>query len=276
VQRGTRLLIGGGVPVASRRAIRPQSGTGIPAPRNDCMDSADPQAIALAPALIVEDDPAGQQRLRRLLLAHGLAPAGIEAADSIAAAQHACGATAFNLALVDIGLPDGSGLRLIEWMRVYAPLLTPIVVSAFGTEELIVSALRCGAHGYLLKERDDEELLASLRTIGQGGAPIDPIVARHILHLVGAPSATRVYAPATSAANEPEPEPEPALAHELTPRELEILGWVARGLISREIAQRLSRSPQTIECHIKNIFRKMSVTTRIEAVNKARERGLLH
>ena len=61
----------------------------------------------------------------------------------------------------------------------------------------------------------------------------------------------------------------------MTSRELEILAWVAQGLISREIAQRLDRSPQTIECHIKNIFRKMSVSTRTEAVNQARRRGLL-
>lgn len=227
------------------------------------------------PALIVEDDPAVQQRLRALLIGQGLAAEAVHLRHTVAGARAACAEVTFNLALIDIGLPDGSGLQLIEWMRVHQPQLTPIVISAFGTEELIVAALRCGAHGYLLKERDDDELRASLRTIAQGGAPIDPFVARHILHLVGADAVRDRPAappPPARAANEPTDD----LAEQLTPRELEILNWVARGLISREIAQRLARSPQTVECHIKNIFRKMCVSTRTEAVSKARQRGLLH
>lgn len=253
--------------------LQPQSGATCPSGTEAL--AIDTEAVLLTPALIVEDDPAVQQRLRRILLGHGLDPAMLQLRDSIAGAQEACAAQAFRLALIDIGLPDGSGLRLIDWMRQHQPQLTPIVVSAFGTEELIVEALRCGAHGYLLKERDDEELRASLRTIEQGGAPIDPFVARHILHVMGAGSSpTQLIgtASASPAANEPLGDAQ----DELTARELEILNWVARGLISREIAQRLARSPQTIECHIKNIFRKMSVTTRTEAVSKARQRGLLH
>ncbi|MCI1710911.1 MAG: response regulator transcription factor [Chiayiivirga sp.] len=216
-----------------------------------------------------------QRRLRNILVGHGLAPAMVQVCDSIAAAQQACAAQSFRLALIDIGLPDGSGLRLVEWMRARQPQLSPIVVSAFGTEQSIVEALRCGAHGYLLKERDDEELRASLRTIAQGGAPIDPFVARHILHLVGA-GATHPPAVAADLGTPNAAEPLSELEEDLTARELEILNWVARGLISREIAQRLARSPQTVECHIKNIFRKMSVSTRTEAVDKARQRGLLH
>jgi DNA-binding NarL/FixJ family response regulator len=226
------------------------------------VSDADP--IPLSPALVVEDDPAVQRRLRRLLVEQGLAPDAIDVAGSVAAAECACGARSYGFALVDIGLPDGSGLGLVEWMRREHPRITPIVVSAFGTEALIVAALRGGAAGYLLKERDDAELLASLRTIERGGAPIDPFVARHILHLVGTPAGA-----ASPAAGAGDGEP-------LTARELEILGWVAQGLISREIAQRLDRSPQTIECHIKNIFRKMCVSTRTEAVHRARQRGLLH
>lgn len=232
------------------------------------------QSLVLTPTLVVEDDPAVQRRLQRLLITHGLAAETAYIAGSVAEAEQACGNTRFRFALVDIGLPDGSGLRLIEWMSAHHPDITAIVVSAFGTEELIVEALRCGALGYLLKERDDEELLASLRTIERGGAPIDPFVARHILHLVGA-GATRPSALSSErvavVANDPGTNSEETL----TPREVEILSLVARGLISREIAQHLTRSPQTIECHIKNIFRKMAVNTRTEAVHQARIRGLL-
>jgi DNA-binding CsgD family transcriptional regulator len=100
--------------------------------------------------------------------------------------------------------------------------------------------------------------------------PIDPLVARHILKLVDAGVLRAVPAQAANEADVDGAEPAG-----LTPRELEILGWVARGLISREIANRLERSPQTVECHIKNIFRKIGASTRTEAVSKARERGLL-
>jgi DNA-binding NarL/FixJ family response regulator len=224
---------------------------------------SDADPIPLSPALVVEDDPAVQRRLRQVLIQHGLAPEAIDVAGSVAEAERACADTPFAFALVDIGLPDGSGVGLVEWMRREHPRITPIVVSAFGTEALIVAALRGGAAGYLLKEREDVELLALLRTIERGGAPIDPFVAKHILHLLGRPPAP----PSRPADDDGEP---------LTARELEILGWVAQGLISREIAQRLDRSPQTIECHIKNIFRKMCVSTRTEAVHRARQRGLLH
>lgn len=224
----------------------------------------------LSPALIVDDAAATRARLHALLLAQGVDSGRIELVADISSARAACARGRFAFALVDIGLPDGSGLELIEWLGQSRPEVVSIVVSSFGTEELVVGALRRGAHGYLLKERDDAELAAALRSVESGGMPIDPLVARHILKLVDAGVLRAVPAQAANEADVDGAEPAG-----LTPRELEILGWVARGLISREIANRLERSPQTVECHIKNIFRKIGASTRTEAVSKARERGLL-
>lgn len=213
--------------------------------------------IALEPVLIVDDDPSVRLRLRRLLARLGVEAGSVDQAGGVAEAEAACGDRVPKLALVDIGLPDGDGLDLVAWMRAAHPSITPIVMSSFGSEELILAAVQCGALGYLLKERDDEELFVSLRSIARGGAPIDPFVARHILRRLGPP-------PRTAGG-----------AGVLTGRETEILAWVAQGLISRDIARRLDRSPQTIESHIKSIFRKLGVSTRTEAVGRARERGLL-
>jgi DNA-binding NarL/FixJ family response regulator len=227
--------------------------------------SATPAADALGPILLVDDDPAVRDRMLGLLRRLGVAADDVHAATDLASARAACATRHWRLAIVDVGLPDGCGLELVEWLIAQQPDVTPIVMSSFGSEEIIVAAVRSGALGYLLKERDDEEIVAALGTIARGGAPIDPFVARHILRLMRA-----------QATSETDATVEPPDEDALTARELEILGWVAQGLISRDIARRLQRSPQTVECHIKNIFRKMSVSTRTEAVSKARLRGLLH
>jgi DNA-binding NarL/FixJ family response regulator len=217
--------------------------------------------LKLSPALIVEDDPRTAQRLAHILSTLGIAESEMQFAPSVADAQRISSLQQFNLALVDVGLPDGSGVDLIALLRASQPQLIAVVVSAWGTEALIVAALRAGAVGYVLKERDDAEVSAALQSIEHGGAPIDPFVAKHILRLLVPPSAG-----ATEFA---------ALAEPLTAREHEILGLVAQGFISREIAEKLTRSKLTVECHIKNIYRKMQVTSRTEAVFRARSLGLL-
>lgn len=227
-----------------------------------------PTATALAPALIVDDDAAVRERLQRVLGEAGIAANDVRTAASVGEAQALLEAHGFALALVDVGLPDGSGLDLVGWMQRHRPAVTAVVVSTFGTKEMIVAALHAGATGYLLKEREDAELLAALRTVQRGGAPIDPFVATHILRLVAAPEAKRAHA-ATAALEAA------VLAEPLTAREREILTLVAQGLITREIAARIARSKQTVECHIKNIFRKMRVTTRAEAIHQAHSLGLL-
>jgi DNA-binding NarL/FixJ family response regulator len=143
-----------------------------------------------------------------------------------------------------------------------------VVISAWRTEEVIFAALRAGAIGYLLKERDDLELSIALRSIEQGGAPIDPAIARRILGWLAAQQPTL---PSVLTADAPVPLPVA-----LTPRERKILELVAQGLSNRDMAESLSISRLTVECHTKNIYRKLAVTSRTEAVYQGRRHGLLH
>ena len=213
-----------------------------------------------APVLVVEDEPLLQQRLRGVLLQLGYAPDALVFAASLAEARACLAAQPVALALVDLALPDGSGMTLIGEMRADDPGLGILVVSAWSSEEAILGALRAGATGYVLKERDDIEVSLSIRSVLRGGAPIDPFIARRILELL---PASALAAPAE------------ASAEALSKREAEILQLVADGLSNREIAEQLFLSRYTVESHVKRIYRKLAVSSRTMAVQKARSQGVL-
>lgn len=234
------------------------------------IDDAEP--VSLSPALVVEDDPAMQERLRYVLSTLGCDDQLIAVADTVAGAKLLLEENRYGLVLVDIGLPDGSGVELISWMQTRRPGIPAVVISAWRTEEIIFAALRAGAIGYLLKERDDLELSIALRSIEQGGASIDPSIARRIIAWLAA-----TQGPARVIAALPDdgavPASPPATA--LTPRERKILELVAQGLSNRDMAETLSISRLTVECHTKNIYRKLAVNSRTEAVYEGRRHGLL-
>ena len=224
------------------------------------------EPVSLSPTLIVEDEPAMQERLRHVLSTLGCDESRISVTDSVAGARQLLGEQGYGLVLVDIGLPDGSGVELIGWLQTHHPGVPAVVISAWRTEEIIFAALRAGAIGYLLKERDDIELGIALRSIEQGGAPIDPSIARHILAWL----ATHQPPPAEAAVQASTEAPAA-----LTRREREILELVSQGLSNRDMAESLSISRLTVECHTKNIYRKLAVSSRTEAVFEGRRHGLL-
>lgn len=218
------------------------------------------------PILIVDDEPAMRLRLKRVLVTLGHAETSLHTAGSIAQGKAlASGNCAFALALIDLGLPDGNGVELVRRLRARNETLPILVVSAWSTEEMILGALRAGASGYILKERENDELAASIRNVLKGGAPIDPFIARRILGLIGKPVATSLA----------EPETDIALRHSLSERELVILGYVADGLSDQEIATALSVSRWTIDTHIRHIYGKLAVNSRTQALKAARSHGLL-
>lgn len=230
----------------------------------------DPLPVALGPTLIVEDDPAMRERLRRVLGEIGVDDRQVALAEGVGAARELLATQSFGLALVDIGLPDGSGVDLIAWLQRHHPGVAAVVISAWRTDETIFAALRAGAIGYLLKERDDAELGLALRSIERGGASIDPSIARRILSWV-------TTGPESLPPPGREPEPAaPAPTALLSPRERRILELVSQGLSNRDMAELLSISRLTVECHTKNIYRKLAVNSRTEAVYQARKHGLLH
>ena len=214
-----------------------------------------------SPVLVVEDEPLLQQRLRGVLLGLGYAPDALVFAYSLAEARGCLAELPVALALVDLHLPDGDGRELIVQLRTDDPGVGILVVSAWSSEEAILGALRAGATGYVLKERDDMEVMLSIRSVLRGGAPIDPFIARRILELL----------PASAAPGAASPPPENSLSE----RENEILQLVASGLSNREIAEQLFLSRYTVESHVKRVYRKLAVSSRTGAVHEARSRGWL-
>lgn len=213
-----------------------------------------------APVLVVEDEPLLQQRLRGVLLSLGYEADALLFAASLADARTCLVAHPVALALVDLHLPDGDGRTLISELREQDPALGILVVSAWSNEDAILGALRAGATGYVLKERDDIEVSLSIRSVLRGGAPIDPFIARRILELL--PSAEPVQAASTH-------------DNALTKREAQILQLVANGLTNREISEQTFVSRSTVDTHIKHIYRKLAVSSRMAAVRAARSQGLL-
>lgn len=223
------------------------------------------ESVLPVPVLVVEDEPLLQARLRTLLLGLGYSPDGLVFASSLAEARACLAVQPMALALIDLALPDGNGLTLIEQMRADDPTLGILVVSAWSSEDAILGALRAGATGYVLKERDDVEVSLSIRSVLRGGAPIDPFIARRILDLL--PAVASAAATNTTLSQPP--------SEALTERESGILRLVADGLSNREIADRLFLSRHTVESHVKRIYRKLAVSSRTLAVREGRTRGLL-
>lgn len=219
-----------------------------------------------SPVLIVEDEPAVKNRLYKLLLDIGYEPFSLQCASNVREAQAICSTQKIALALVDLGLPDGDGYSLIENLRAKDAEMMILVISAWKTEDSIIQSLKAGATGYLLKERDDLEIKLGIASALRGGAPIDPFVAKRMLQDFAAAAVDKPIEPIMDALES---------KFVLTAREKEILRLVAQGLTNREIAENLGLSKLTVDSHVKNIYQKMSVTSRTKAVHRARENKLL-
>lgn len=224
------------------------------------------EVVLPVPVLVVEDEEIIQLRLRKILIDLGYTDDVLLFAKNVKEAFALIEEQPISLALVDLGLPDGNGLEIIEKISLLESNTLILVISAWSTQESLFAAIKAGATGYVLKERDDAEVLLSIRSILRGGAPIDPFIAREILKQIAVSESISII--------------EPQIASEvdrglLTFREKEILNLVAQGLSNREIAEQLFVSRYTVESHIKHIYRKLSVTKRTKAVSTARSLGIL-
>ena len=162
--------------------------------------------------------------------------------------------------LTDLGLPDGSGLDLIDAAIQADWQCDPLVISVFGDEKRVTAAIRHGARGYVLKNSGDDDIARRILDVIDGGNPISPKIARHFLALAA-------KAPATG-------ETESGV-ETLTARELQVLTLLARGFKRAEIADNLSISIGTVGNHIHSIYRKLNVGSNIEAVAKASKTGMM-
>jgi DNA-binding NarL/FixJ family response regulator len=239
----------------------------VPDPMTPSLVQSPDNSLLPGPVLVVEDEPLAQARLRDVLVSLGYTPDALMFAGSIAQARALVAEQPFAMALIDVGLPDGNGIDLIRVLHERDPALPILVISTWSTEQTILTALQAGATGYVLKERDELEISLSIRSALRGGAPIDPFVARRILDLIGA-GGPRPGKPVAQASQQGDTLP-------LTSREVEILSLVSKGLTNREIADVLALSRLTVGCHIKNIYKKLAVSSRTQAVYEARSYGLL-
>lgn len=227
-------------------------------------------SVLPSPLLVVEDEPLAQLRLRGVLNGLGYADEALTFANSIASARALLDDTPFAMVLVDVGLPDGNGLDLIRSLHARDPALPILVISTWNSERVIVEALQAGAAGYVLKEREDTEIAISIRSALRGGAPIDPFVAKRILELIAEQAAAMPRSSKVSSSTE-----NASLPPLLSMREIEIIQLVSRGLTNREIADVLHLSKFTVECHIRNVYKKLAVRSRTQAVFEARALGFL-
>ncbi len=174
--------------------------------------------------------------------------------------------------LVDLGLPDGSGLDVITAARRQWPDCSVLVSTIFGDEMHVLPSIEAGAMGYLLKDASAPGLVDEIRSVHAGGSPISPMVARKIL----ARTALR-QAPREPGAHPPSerttPPQRPTVT--LSPREHEVLLRVSKGFTAEETAAALGISPSTVLTFVRRIYAKLEVNTRAEAILEAQRHGIL-
>ena len=161
--------------------------------------------------------------------------------------------------LMDIQMPGLNGIEATRRILAGHPQVGIIVVTMYEDNDSVFAAMRAGARGYVLKGTDQGELMRAIEAVATGEALFGPAIARRLITFFSAPrTATAQVFP------------------ELTEREREILNLIAQGLNNTDIAKRLFLSPKTVRNHVSNIFSKLQVADRAQAIVRAREAGLGH
>lgn len=183
-----------------------------------------------------------------------------EAGDGLAAVMMAAQLQP-DIVVMDVRMPRLSGLEATRRLGSLSPRVRVLVLTAHDDDEYVFSLLQAGASGYLLKTAPVADLVRAIRQVAEGDTPLDPAVARKVIvRLSGEPALPPNRPPTDS-------------GPELTPRELEVLQLVSHGLSNRGIAEAMSISDRTVQAHLTNIFAKMAVASRVEAVVAAIRRG---
>jgi DNA-binding NarL/FixJ family response regulator len=201
--------------------------------------------------LIADDHPVVRDGLRAMLATQPDMELVGEAVTGTEAVTHAR-ALRPDVVLMDLQMPELDGPGAIATLREQAPEVRVLVLTTYGTDADITRAIDAGATGYLLKDAPREQLFAAIRAAARGESVLSPSVATRVLG--------RMRAPAEEA---------------LSPRELEILQAVARGLSNKEIGRQLYVSEATVKTHLLRIFGKLGVDDRTAAVTVALERGII-
>lgn len=168
-----------------------------------------------------------------------------------------------DIVVMDVRMPGMSGVEATRQIRKEFPHIQVLVLTAYDDDQYIFSLLQAGASGYLLKTAPANELTRSIRQVHAGESPLSPAISKKVVARLSAGSETTTRSESAE------------YREALTPRELEILQFLARGKSNRDIAEALYISERTVQAHLTNIFAKMQVTSRLEAVLKGIRLGWL-
>ena len=229
------------------------------------------QSSAPIRVLIVDDQLLLRQSFQRLLdLEDGISVVGVAGSGEEALARLADLERAGHLpdvVLMDIRMPGMGGVEATARIGERWPTVRVLILTTFDDQEYVVKGVSAGAKGYLLKDSSAAELLAAIRTVHAGGALLQPSVAAKLVAHLAQPEA--------NAASPTRATDAPSLpGSELTDREREILGYIARGASNREIGEALFITEGTVKNHVSNILSKLLLRDRTQAALWAREHGL--
>jgi DNA-binding NarL/FixJ family response regulator len=225
--------------------------------------------------LVVEDEPHWQTTIQRIIAGHETLEL-IRICPNLAEALSTIRSTPYEMLIVDLGLPDGSGVDAIRTSRRLRPDADILVATVFDDERSVVNAICAGATGYLVKDSTSDEWISAIAQLRAGHSPLSPKIARHILRRLQEPARAKRMglldgASAAEAVSASAPEENVSLSA----RESEVLQLVAKGFSLVEVAQILHVSHTTTRTHAKSIYRKLEVNSRGEAVFEATRLGLL-
>ena len=207
--------------------------------------------------LLADDHALVREGTRRLLETEGDVEVVAEAAsgeEAVSAAQRLHP----NIAIMDIAMPGMGGIEATRQIKGYCPETAVLVLSAYDDEPYLLALLEAGAAGFLLKNVHGQELINAIRLVSRGESILQPILAEKMMRRLTSQS-----------------HPTTRIANLLSERELDVLRLAARGLPNKEIARRLKLSIRTVHSHLANIFAKMQVGSRTEAVLLALREGVI-